>query len=197
MNNLNILKNTLGVVNNADKYLENGMPLYQVKSLFDGLVLAGTIDFDSQYGELLRVVLDTKRKDTAAKNIIYVRSILQTMIKDLEVVQAQLVEFEKKQDSLAIDSTCVIVTGNENKKEVQLQLNDIPKKIGRPKSETSLSGAERAKRARDKKKANKLVTIQSTLSMHASILYKQMIDGGYDLNSIIEIAHNQAPLDKD
>lgn len=188
MNNLNILKNTLGIVNNADKYLTGGMALYQVKALFDGLVLADVIDFDSQYGELLRVVLDTKRKDVAAKNIIYVRSILQSMIKESEA--EQLDKVQEQQDSLVIESTCVDVTRNNNSSETQLQLNDIPKKLGRPKSVNALSGAERAKKARAKKKANKLVTVNSTLSLNASHLYEQMIKEGFDLNAMIEMAHD-------
>lgn len=193
MNNLNILKNTLGVVNNADKCLLGGMPLYQVKSLFDGLVLADVIDFDSQYGELLQVVLDTKRKDVATKNIIYVRSILETIINDQELEKIELDKAQNKKDILAIDSTCVDVTRNENK-EIQLQLTNMPKKIGRPKSANSLTGAERAKKARDKKRASKLVTVNSTLNQESSELYLVMVKSGYDLNSIIQMAHNRALL---
>ena len=80
--------------------------------------------------------------------------------------------------------------------EVQLQLSDIPKKLGRPKSSNALSGAERAKRARDKKKRDNLVTVNVSLNLKSSVLYNQMIDSGYDLNTIIEMAHNQAPLCK-
>lgn len=196
MNNLKVLKNILAVVIDADKQLDGGLALYRFKGLFDGLILADVIDFSSKYGELLNVALSTKRKDTAAKNIIYVRSILQSMIKDQEFEQEKLVRAQKEGDDLAIDSTCVIVTGNENK-EVQLQLTNMPKKLGRPKSNNALSGAERAKKARDKKKANKLVTVNSTLSERDSILYNQMIENGFNLNSIISMAYSYSlTLDK-
>jgi hypothetical protein len=204
MNSLNTLIKILEVVTHADREMSIDTPLHQVKALFDSLQLDNVIDFDSQYGQIIRVVLHAKRKNIAMKNLIFARSILQTMIKEVELENLKQDEIQKKQDSLAIESTCVTVTDNEKDtcsnaiafdfKEVQLQLNDIPKKIGRPKSSNSLSGAERAKRARDKKKANKLTTVNTTLTMHASMLYKQMIDSGYDLNSIIEMAHNQAPL---
>lgn len=196
MNNLNILKNTLGVINNADKMLLGGMPLYQVKALFDGLVLADVIDFDTQYGELLRVVLDSKRKDTAMIYIIRARGCLESLIhKQQQSILDSKVK-EQKQDDLAIESTCITVTSNGKSNEVQLQLTNMSKKIGRPKSENALSGAERSKRARDKKKANKLVTVNSTLSEHASKLYNEMIESGYDLTEIIILAHNQSLLSK-
>jgi len=195
MKSLKDLQQLLTIVIHADKELEQGMALYQVKSLFDNLQLNGFIDFDSQHGELIQVVLDTKRKDVAAKNIIYVRSILQTIIKEKELEQAQLVEAEREQDSFAIESTCITVTRND-KEKIQLQLNDIPKTLGRPKLANALTGAQRAKKARDKKKANDLVTVNSTLSKHASELYCQMIDSGYDLNDIIANAYNQTPLKK-
>jgi hypothetical protein len=167
----------------------NDMPLYKVKALFDGLVLADVIDFGSKYGEFISIVLNTKRKDVATKHIIYVRSILETMIKNQELENAQLVESQKEQDSLAIESTCVIVTSNGKSNEVQLQLTNMPKKIGRPKSENALSGAERSKRARDKKKANKLVTVNSTLSKSDSERYNRMISDGYSLSWIIDKAY--------
>ncbi|MEY8215121.1 MAG: hypothetical protein RPR97_11665, partial [Colwellia sp.] len=115
-------------------------------------------------------------------------------INALKAEQVELDKAEKKQDDLAIDSTCVTVTRNENKKEIQLQLNDIPKKIGRPKSSNALSGAERAKRARNKKKANKLVTVNSTLSESSSKLYNNLIFKGYDLERIVSMAHDSLIL---
>ncbi len=75
----------------------------------------------------------------------------------------------------------------------------MPKKLGRPKSASALSGAEREKRekrARDKKRKAKLVTVNSTLSQHGSELYRQMIDSGYNLNDMIANAYNQTPLKK-
>lgn len=190
MTDLNILKNTLAVVIDADKQLLGGMPLYQVKGLFDGLVLAEVIDFDTQYGELLKVFIDTKRKDTAMQNLIYVRSLIQTLIKEGEEQQELLVESEKEQDDLAIESTCEVVTVSRNDKEVQLQLGNIPKKLGRPATGKALTNAERSKRAREKKKANKLVTINQTLTKHGSVLYNDLINNGHDINSILSIAHN-------
>jgi hypothetical protein len=188
MNNLHVLKNTLSVVIDADKELESGMPLYQVKALFDGLVLADVIDFDLPYGELLQNVLDSKRKDIAAVNIIRARSSLEGTIEALEIKIKAFEDAEQEMDLLSIESTCITVTSNEKQNEVQLQLNDIPRKRGRPKSVNALSGAQRAKKARDKKKANKLVTVMSTLSGSASLLYNEMILEGHDLNSIIELA---------
>lgn len=70
------------------------------------------------------------------------------------------------------------------------------KKLGRPKSSNPLSGAERAKRARDKKKAQNIITINATLSPEASELYRQMTESGYTLSDIITHAHNQTPLKK-
>ncbi len=158
-------------------------------------MLEGDIDFDSQYGQLIKIVLESKRKDPAMKNVIFARGCLEGMIKELELENAKRESEQKDKDALAIDSTCVTVSVSRNENaEVQLQLNDIPKKIGRPKKADAMSGAERAKKARDKKKANKLVTVNATLSQHASELYNQMISSGYDLSSIIEMAHNQAPL---
>jgi len=196
MNNLNILKNTLGVVNNADKMLLGGMPLYQVKALFDGLVLAGVIDFDLPYGELLQNALDSKRKDVASVNIIRARSSLEGTIEALDIKIKACEEAEQEMDSLAIESTCEIISVPRNNKELQLQLDNMPKKLGRPNTGKALSNAERSKRARDKKKANKLVTVNSTLSDHASKLYNEMIESGYDLTEIIIFAHIQSLLSK-
>lgn len=204
MNNLNTLKKTLEVVMHADREASIDSPLHQVKALFDGLQLDDAIDFDSQYGQLIRVVLDAKRKDVAMKNLIFARGVLQTMIKELELENIEQEKTQKAQDALAIDSTCIIVTGNDkivtvtdniksNFNELQLQLDNMPKKIGRPKSENALTGAERAKRARDKKKNNDLVTINSTLSKHESELYNIMISKGYDLNHIIMMAYGASP----
>ena len=179
----------------ADREASIDSPLHQVKALFDGLQLDDAIDFDSQYGQLIRVVLDAKRKDVAMKNLIFARGVLQTMIKELELENIEQEKTQKAQDALAIDSTCIIVTGNikSNFNELQLQLDNMPKKIGRPKSENALTGAERAKRARDKKKNNDLVTINSTLSKHESELYNIMISKGYDLNHIIMMAYGASP----
>lgn len=188
MNNLNILKNTLSVAIDAKTQLFSGLPLYQFKALFKGLMLADVVDFNSEHGELLQECLSTKRKDSAMKNIVFVCSSLEALIKKLELEQAQLEESEKELDNLAIDSTCVIVTRND-KPELQLQMNDTPKKIGRPKLANSLSGAERSKRAREKRKANKLVTVNTSLSVDSSILYNEMVANGHDINSILVLAH--------
>ena len=184
MKDLNILKNILAVVLDADKQLENGLALYRFKGLFDDLMLAGVIDFSSQYGELLNVAISTKRRDTAAKNIIYVRSILQSTIKEQELKQEELAKIQKEADDLAIDGSCVVVN------DELLQLTTPVKKLGRPKSNNALSGADRAKKAREKRKANKLVTVNSTLSDRNSILYNRMIANGFDLNSIINMAYS-------
>ena len=200
MNNIKTLTEILTIVSYADKELAQGMALYKVKSLFDDLTLNGLVESDSVYGELIQIVLDTKRKDEAAVNIIRARSSLQVIIKSLELEQVELDKAEKQQDDLAIDSTCVTVTRNENKnknkneREIQLQLNNMPKKIGRPKSANALSGAERAKKARDKKKANKLVTVNSTLSEYTSKLYNDLLVNGYDLETIVSTAHDHLVL---
>lgn len=204
MNNLNTLKKVLEVVKHADREFSVSTPLYKIKSLFDGLQLDGVINSDTVHGEFILVALSSKRVDKAMKNIIFARSSLDIAIKDLE---AKLIKQEEKQkalDALAIDSTCIVVTDNDNIITVtdniksnlnllQLQLDNMPKKIGRPKSENALTGAERAKRARDKKKNNDLVTINSTLSKHESELYNIMVSKGYDLNHIITLAYGASP----
>jgi hypothetical protein len=195
MNSLTDLKRILEVVIHADREFSSGTALYQIKALFDGLVFDDIIDFTSEYGSLLKAALTAKRKDTAMKNFIFSRSCLDSLIKALEVEQVELNKAQKQQDALAIESTCVNVTSNENK-ETQLQLTNIPKKIGRPKLANSLSGAERAKKARDKKKASKLVTVNSTLNQGSSELYNAMVKSGYDLNSIIQMAHDHSLLFK-
>lgn len=78
--------------------------------------------------------------------------------------------------------------------EQQLQLDNLPKKQGRPKTGSAMTNAERSRKAREKKRASKIVTINTSLSLKASLLYSQMIDSGYDINLIIEMAYNQAPL---
>jgi hypothetical protein len=66
----------------------------------------------------------------------------------------------------------------------------MPKKLGRPPTGKALTNAERSKRSRDKKKTNQLVTVNASLSIYSSQLYNAMINDGYDLNSIIEMAHS-------
>jgi hypothetical protein len=195
MKSLKILKRTLEVVIHADRESSQYTALYKIKGLFDSLVLDGAIDFNSEHGQLIRVALDTKRKTIMSKNLIGARYSLVSLIEEMELEQSEIEIIEKERDKLAIDSTCntVSVTCNSNK-EVQLQLSNMPKKIGRPKSANSLTGAERAKRARDKKKANKLVNVNASLDLVASGLYKQMINSGYDLSSMVKMAYNQAPL---
>lgn len=186
MNHLNILIKTLSIVIEADKSLTSGAALYQVKSLFDSLLLDDAIDFNSEYGELLRVVLDTKRKDTAAKNIIFARSLLQSLIREQEQVVLKAKEEEEVLNALAIDSTCEVVS--------PAKLENKVKKIGRPKIDKPLTSAERSKRSRDKKRASNVITVNTSLTVEASKLYSQLIESGYDINSIIEMAYNQAPL---
>jgi len=193
MNNLSILKNNLSVILNAEKELFSGLALYKFKALFDGLVIVDNIDFCSEYGELLLICLRSKRKNEAMKHIVFARSSLESTIKSLELEKIELDKKEEKQDNLAIESTCIVVTDNEKE---EVQLNDIPKKLGRPKSKNALSGAQRAKKARDKKKANKLITVNSTLNADSSVFYTQMIKSGYDLNSIIAMSYVQYSLSK-
>jgi hypothetical protein len=97
---------------------------------------------------------------------------------------------QKGSDSLAIDSTFVDVSRNVNSSEVQLQLSNVPKKLGRPRSPNALTGAQRAKKSRDKRKANKLVTVNSMLDRESSKLYNLMIEDGIDLNAIIKMAYD-------
>jgi hypothetical protein len=192
MNNIKILQEILNIVYLADKELLGGAPLYQIKSLFDDLNLNGFIDFDTVHGELIQLVLDAKRKDVASVNIIRARSVLQDTIKEIELEEVDFVASQKDIDDLAIESTCEVITVPCNTKEVQLQLNDIPKKIGRPKLANALTGAQRAKKARDKKAANKLVTVNTTLSKLESELYNELISGGFDLNSIVDMAYKHS-----
>tara|TARA_B100000809_G_C15032040_1_gene492328 strand:+ start:285 stop:881 length:597 start_codon:yes stop_codon:yes gene_type:complete len=198
MNNIKILQEVLNIVYLADKELMQGTPLYQVKSLFDDLNLNGFIDFDTIYGELIQLVLDAKRKDVASINVIRARSILEDTIKSLKSEQVIIDEVQKKEDDLAIEGTCVTVIVSRNTKEIQLQLNDIPKKLGRPSSGNAMTNAERSKKARDKKAANKLVTINTTLNKRDSELYNLMIASGFDLNKIVDMAYTYSlTLDSD
>lgn len=190
MNNIKTLQEILNIVNLADKELLGDAPLYQIKSLFDDLNLNGFIDFDTVHGELIQLVLDAKRKDVAAVNIIRARSVLETSIKEVELESIDFVSSQKELDDLAIESTCEEVNVSRNNKETQLQLDNMPKKLGRPKTGKAFSNAERCKRARDKKKANQLVTVNTTLNLHVSALYSSLLANGYDLSSIIELAHN-------
>jgi hypothetical protein len=189
MNNLNALKKVLEVVIHADREFSINTPLYKIKSLFDGLQLDGLINDSTAHGELILVALSSKRVDKAMKHIVFARSSLEVTIKDLELAQAKEAALQETEDSLAIESTCIDVTRHE-KKETQLQLENIPKKLGRPKSSNPLTSAERSKRARAKKKVNKVVTINTSLSLNASRLYNQLISDGFDLNSIVEMAHD-------
>jgi hypothetical protein len=195
MNDLKNLKRILEVVIHADRELSVGTALYVVKELFEGLIFDDVIDLTSEYGSLLKTALTAKRKDTAMKNFIFSRSCLDSLIKALELEQLNLNKAQKQQDDLAIESTFVDVTRNENK-EIQLQLNYMPKKLGRPKLVNALSGAERAKRARDKKKEDNRVTINFTLSKEATRLYKLMENSGHDLNDIVVNAFNQTSVIK-
>ena len=197
MNNIKVLQEILNIVHLADKALLNGAPLYQIKSLFDDLNLNGFIDFDTVHGELIQLVLDAKRKDVASVNIIRARSTIENTIKSLEVEKVEFTEAQKKDDDLSIESTCDTIIVSRNTKEIQLQLNDVPKKLGRPSSGNAMSSAERSKKARDKKKASKLVTVNTTLTQQASALYNQMLASGYDLNQIITLAYNQMPTPKE
>jgi hypothetical protein len=191
MNNLNELKNLLSVAYDAKKQLFGGLALYKFKALFDGLVVIDIIDFSTEHGEQFKISLTAKTKNVAMKHIVFACSSLESIIKKLDSDQV-----EKHQDVLAIESTCINVTDNNNTNKAQLQLNNIPKKLGRPKSLNASSGAERAKKSRDKKKFNKLVTVSSTLTFDSSVLYNKMIESGYDLNSMINMAFNQASLFK-
>ena len=190
MNNIKTLQEILNIVYLADKELGQGTPLYKIKSLFDDLNLNGFIDFDSVHGELIRLVLDTKRKDVASVNIIRVRSVLVGLIEALDLEQIGFDKAQKEHDSLAIESTCDTLSVPRNNKETQLQLDNIPKKIGRPSTGKALTSAERSKRARDKKKASKLVTVNTTLTQRDSELYNRMLADGFDLNSMINMAYS-------
>ncbi len=192
MNNIKILQEILNIVYLADKELLGGAPLYQIKSLFDDLNLNGFIDFDTVHGELIQLVLDAKRKDVASVNIIRARSVLQQAIKEIELEVFDFHTSQKEKDDLAIESTCDIVSVSRNDKEIQLQLDNVPKKLGRPATGKALTSAERSKRARDKKAANKLVTINTTLSKLESELYNELISGGFDLNSIVDMAYKHS-----
>lgn len=192
MNNIKTLQEILNIVYLADKELLGGAPLYQIKSLFDDLNLNGFIDFDTVHGELIQLVLDAKRKDVASVNIIRARSVLQDTIKEIELEVFDFNTGQKEKDDLAIESTCDIVSVSRNDKEIQLQLDNIPKKLGRPATGKALTSAERSKRARDKKAANKLVTINTTLSKLESELYNELISGGFDLNSIVDMAYKHS-----
>jgi hypothetical protein len=194
LNNLNELKNILAVVTEAEKNLNSGLALYKFKSLFDGVILSDLIDFGTEYGQLLTTSLTSKRKKIAHVNIIRVRSSLECTIKSLQKSILDSKAKEQSQDELAIESTCEVVIVPRNDKDdlskEQLQLDNMPKKLGRPNTGKALSNAERSKRARDKKKTNKLVTVNASLSIYSSQLYNAMINDGYDLNSIIEMAHS-------
>jgi hypothetical protein len=192
MNNIKILQEILNIVYLADKELLGGAPLYQIKSLFDDLNLNGFIDFDTVHGELIQLVLDAKRKDVASVNIIRARSVLQDTIKEIELEVFDFNTGQKEKDDLAIESTCDIVSVSRNDKEIQLQLDNVPKKLGRPATGKALTSAERSKRARDKKAANKLVTVNTTLSKLESELYNELISGGFDLNSIVDMAYKHS-----
>ncbi len=190
MINLTILKNNLSLMRDAEKQLFSGLALYEFKSLFDGLVMANNIDFSSEYGQLLLIALQTKRKDTAMKNIVFACSSLESFINVEESNKLKFEESQKGSDSLAIDSTCVDVSRNINANEVQLQFSNVPKKLGRPRSSNALTGAQRAKKSRDKRKANKLVTVNSMLDSESSKLYNLMIEDGLDLKAIIKVAYD-------
>ncbi|PKG85990.1 hypothetical protein CXF85_04255 [Colwellia sp. 75C3] len=61
-----------------------------------------------------------------------------------------------------------------------------------------MTNAERSKKARDKKAANKLVTINTTLNKRDSELYNLMIASGFDLNKIVDMAYTYSlTLDSD
>jgi hypothetical protein len=186
MNNLNELKNILAVVIDADKQLTSGLALYKFKLLFDGLVISDLIDFTTEYGQLLKIALTAKRKDVALINVIRVRSSLECTIQNLQQTILDSKVQEQYQDDLAIESTCELVVVPRN--------DSMPKKLGRPKTGKALSNAERCKRARDKKKTNQLVTVNASLSIYSSQLYNAMINDGYDLNSIIEMAHSSIQI---
>lgn len=73
-------------------------------------------------------------------------------------------------------------------KEIQLQLDNMPKKRGRPTTGTALTGAQRAKRARDKKRRTALVTINKSLGDEQSARYNKMLELGLDLDAIVDLA---------
>jgi hypothetical protein len=193
MNNIKTLQEVLNIVYLADKELIQGTPLYKIKSLFDDLNLNGFIDFDTVHGELIKLFLDAKRKDVASVNIIRARSVLESSIKEIELEEIDFCASQKEFDDLAIESTCDTIIVSRNDKEIQLQLDNMPKKLGRPSTGKALTSAERSKKSRDKKKNNNLVTINTTLSKHESELYNIMVSKGYDLNHIITLAYGTSP----
>lgn len=195
MNNLNTLKKVLEVVIHADREFSVHTALYKIKGLFDGLMLDGVISSDTVHGELILTALSAKRVDKAMTSILHARGALEITIKDLESQQQKLEEEQVSLDAAAIESTCEEVIVSRNDKEVQLQLDNMPKKLGRPNTGKALSSAERSKRARDKKKANKLVTVNHTLTQETSELYNKMIKNGCDLNSIVKAAYMYSLID--
>lgn len=73
-------------------------------------------------------------------------------------------------------------------KEIQLQLDNMPKKRGRPNTGRAMTGAERAKRARDKKRRTAFVTINKTLGDRQSTRYREMLESGLNLDAIVDLA---------
>lgn len=188
MNDLNTLKKILEVVIHADREFSISTALYKIKGLFDALMLEGVVTSDTEYGDLILTALEAKRVSKAMQHIIFARASLESAIEALQAKLDSEQAAQKELDKTAIESTCVDVTRHE--KETQLQLENIPKKLGRPSTGKALTSAERSKRARDKKKANKLVTINQTLNAHSSALYKHLLSNGHDMNSILVIARN-------
>jgi hypothetical protein len=187
MNKIKNLQEILNIAYLFDRRSINELPLYKAKFLFDDLVVNDFIDFDSDYGKQIRIVLDSKRKDDAMIAGIRAIACLENTIKTLELEKTELDKVEKQQDDLSIDSTCITVS--RDVKEIQLQLNDIPKKIGRPKTNNALTGAQRSKKSRDKKKAKNLVFINTALSQLESAHYNELLAKGFDLNDIISLAY--------
>jgi len=75
------------------------------------------------------------------------------------------------------------------KEEIQLQLDNMPKKRGRPSSGNAMSGAERAKKARLKKKETGIVHVSKSLESLEGGRYRMMLEAGLDLNSIVALAY--------
>jgi hypothetical protein len=195
---MNTLERILDILIHADREISSATPMYKIKALFDDIIFDNYLEYDSEHGQLIKLALDSKRRDDLSKNIIRARHSLTSSLERYYIKNQELEEIQKSQDLLSIDSICttVSVTSEFNNNEIQLKLNDTPTPLGRPRLINALSGAQRAKKARDKKKSNNVVTVNCSLNQEASAIYTQMIEDGHDLNSIVFMANNQASLHK-
>jgi len=78
--------------------------------------------------------------------------------------------------------------------ENQLQLENIPKKRGRPLTGKAMSNAERSKKSRDKRKKNDVDNVNQRLDRVTTVHYRLLSSMGLSIGDIITIA-NAAVLD--